>query len=251
MNFPQLLNDVLDEQRYSLLFATISGAHLYGFASPDSDFDLRGIHVLPVKEVIGLDIGDETIENTEFREGLEIDLVTHDLKKFVKLMLKNNGYVLEQLFSPLVLRTSDAHAALKEIGRKCVTVHHSHHYFGFADSQWRLFNKENPPRVKPLLYVFRALMTGIHLMKTGEIEANLVTLNAEQKLSFIDELIHKKLSTAEHTTLSDADLQFYSGQFDKLKHALEEQAQASTLPQICPMKAELNDFLKSVRLQHP
>jgi hypothetical protein len=32
-------------------------------------------------------------------------------------------------------------------------------------------------RVKSLLYVFRVLLTGIHLICTGEIEANLVTLN--------------------------------------------------------------------------
>ena len=34
---------------YPLLFATISGAHLYGFPSPDSDYDLRGAHVLPLQ----------------------------------------------------------------------------------------------------------------------------------------------------------------------------------------------------------
>ena len=39
---------------YPLLFATVSGAHLYGFPSPDSDFDLRGVHVLPLREVVGL-----------------------------------------------------------------------------------------------------------------------------------------------------------------------------------------------------
>ena len=41
---------------YPLLFATVSGAHLYGFPSPDSDYDLRGVHVLPLTEVIGLDL---------------------------------------------------------------------------------------------------------------------------------------------------------------------------------------------------
>ncbi len=36
---------------YPLVFATISGAHLYGFPSPDSDFDLRGVHLLPLKRL--------------------------------------------------------------------------------------------------------------------------------------------------------------------------------------------------------
>jgi len=47
---------------YPLLFVTISGAHLYGFPSPDSDFDLRGVHVLPPEEVVGLETGPETVE---------------------------------------------------------------------------------------------------------------------------------------------------------------------------------------------
>ena len=47
-------------QPYPLVFATISGAHLYGFASVDSDVDLRGVHVLPLAEVVGLRTGPET-----------------------------------------------------------------------------------------------------------------------------------------------------------------------------------------------
>src|SRR3954469_16378929 len=142
-------------QPHPLVFATVSGAHLYGFPSPDSDYDLRGVHVLPLREVIGLDAGPETIEAVREEGGLEMDLVTHDVKKFFGLLLKKNGYVLEQLYSPLVVRTTPEHEELKEIARGCVTRHHSHHYFGFSETQWRLFDRERPRRVKPLLYVYR------------------------------------------------------------------------------------------------
>ena len=111
----------VEGQPYPLLFVTISGAHLYGFPSPDSDYDVRGVHVLPVREVIGLEAGRETVEVSEVRDGLEIDLVTHDVKKFFGLLLRKNGYVLEQLYSPLVVKTSAAHEELKELARGCVT----------------------------------------------------------------------------------------------------------------------------------
>ncbi len=172
------LRGVVGGQPYPLVFATISGAHLYGFPSPDSDFDLRGCHVLPVREVVGLDTDRETIEVSTKEGGFELDLVTHDARKFFGLLLKKNGYVLEQVFSPLVVHTTPEHEELKAIARGCVTRHHSHHYFGFAETQWRLFDKERPRRVKPLLYVYRVLLTGIHLMRTGEVEANLARLNA-------------------------------------------------------------------------
>jgi predicted nucleotidyltransferase len=54
-----------------------------------------------------------------------------------------------------------------------ITTDHSHHYLGFAETRWKLFDKERPRRVKPLLYAYRVLLTGIHLMRTGEVEANL------------------------------------------------------------------------------
>ena len=56
------LHRIVAAQPYPLVFATISGAHLYGFPSPDSDFDLRGAHVLPLDAVVGLEVRDETVE---------------------------------------------------------------------------------------------------------------------------------------------------------------------------------------------
>src|SRR5207249_10489226 len=117
-----------NRQPYPLLFATISGAHLHGFPSPDSDYDLRGVHLLPLPEVVGLKTGQETVEKSGVHDGLEIDLVTHDARKFFGLLLKKNGYVLEQVLSPLVVHTTPEHAELKEIAGNCSTRHHAHHY---------------------------------------------------------------------------------------------------------------------------
>src|SRR6266478_461289 len=149
MTIDPRLHRIVAAQPYPLLFVTISGAHLYGFPSPDSDFDLRGVHVLPPEEVVGLENGPETVEKSGIYDGLEIDLVTHDARKFFGLLLKKNGYVLEQVLSPLVVHTSADHAELKRIAGDCITRHHAHHYLGFAETQWRLFRKDNPPHVKP------------------------------------------------------------------------------------------------------
>jgi uncharacterized protein len=249
MQFDPRLQTEIQRQPYPLLFVTISGAHLYGFPSPDSDYDLRGVHLLPVKEVIGLDPGQETIEVSEMRGDLELDLVTHDVKKFFGLLLKKNGYVLEQLYSPLILHTSPEHEELKIIAQNCITRHHSHHYFGFAETQWKLFDKERPRRVKPLLYVFRVLLTGIHLMQTGVIEANLVTLNREFKLSYLDDLIARKLAGPEKGTLEDDDVAFFQQEYERLRGELESSFQASLLPETPSCRATLNDLLLRLRLK--
>lgn len=237
------------EHPYRLLFVTISGAHLYGFASPDSDYDLRGVHLLPIPEIIRLDPGLETIESSHMREELEIDLVTHDIKKFFTMLLKKNGYVMEQVFSPLVLHAAPEFEELRDIAKGCLTRHHSHHYFGFAETQWKLFSKEAPRRVKPLLYVYRVLLTGIHLMGTGEVEANLVVLNHEFQLPWIDDLIARKLNGSEHQILDDEDVDFHRDQVEHLKGKLEDAFQQSELPERPAGRERLDDLLVRLRLQ--
>ena len=234
---------------YPLIFATISGAHLYGFPSPDSDYDLRGCHVLPLRDVVGLDPGRETVETTVDDQSFELDLVTHDVRKFFGLLLKKNGYVLEQLYSPLVVVSGPEHEELKAIAHGCVTKHHSHHYLGFAETQWRLFEKGRPRLVKPLLYVYRVLLTGIHLMRTGEIEANLATLNEQARLSHVTDLIALKQSGPETSALDDHKLDFHRGEYERLCAELKATHQSSTLPDVPRARGALNELLVRLRLR--
>jgi len=245
------LHRIVAKQPYPLLFATISGAHLYGFPSPDSDFDLRGAHVLSLDKVVGLEARDETVQDSSIIEGLEMDIVSHDVRKFFKLLLKKNGYVLEQLFSPLIVHTTPGHAELKNLARGCITKHHSHHYFGFAETQWKLFLKESPHRAKPLLYVYRVLLTGIHLMRTGEVEANLVTLNQEFQLPYIAELVARKLAGPEKSKLDEAGTAFHESEYQRLRVALQAAHDASTLPELPSdeTREALNNLLVRVRLK--
>jgi hypothetical protein len=244
------LKKIASEHPFPLVFATISGAHLYGFPSADSDYDLRGVHVLPIRGVVGLDMGRETIQVEEIRENLELDLVTHDAKKFFNLMLKKNGYVLEQLYSPLIVQTSPEHEELKLIGKRCITKFHAHHYLGFAKTEWKLFEKEKPHRVKPLLYIFRVLLTGIYLMQTGKIEANLINLNEIYKLAYIPELIERKINGAEKGILPDADLNFYRKEYERLVIQLENVSENASLPEKASAKDDLNDLLVRIRLKN-
>lgn len=250
MNIDPRLQQIVAAQPYPLVFATISGAHLYGFPSPDSDFDLRGVHLLPLAKIAGLEVADETVQDARIIEGLDMDIVSHDAKKFFKLLLKKNGYVLEQLYSPWIVLTTPAHAELKEITRGCVTRHHSHHYFGFAETQWKLFLKESPRRVKPLLYVYRVLLTGIWLMRTGEIEANLVTLNETFRLPYLADLVARKLSGREQSALNDADIGFYESEYQRLRAELQTAHDNSHLREVPDegTRQQLNDLLVRLRL---
>jgi hypothetical protein len=173
------------------------------------------------------------------------------VKKFFGLLLKKNGYVLEQLFSPLIVHTTPEHAELKELASSCINKHHSHHYFGFAETQWKLFLKSSPRRVKPLLYVYRVLLTGIHLMRTGELQANLVTLNQDFQLPYIPDLVARKLAGPEKSKLQDADIAFHESEYQRLRGELQAAHDASTLPELPSdeTRSALNELLVRVRLK--
>jgi predicted nucleotidyltransferase len=156
--------------------------------------------------------------------------------------------VLEQVFSPLIVHTTPEHGELREIAARCITRHHAHHYFGFVETQWRLFEKENPPRVKPLLYVYRVLLTGIHLMRTGVIEANLVRLNETEKLPYLDDLIQRKVAGAEKERLAETDLAFHHSEYERLRGKLQTAHEASDLPETPRGSAALHDLLVRLRL---
>lgn len=223
------LTPILAEEPCPLLFATVSGAHLYGFPSRDSDVDLRGVHVLPAEDLIGLREPEETRSRMWDHDGVEMDLVTHDLRKFVRLMLKPNGYVLEQLLSPLVVHTSGLHAELVALAPSVLTRNHAHHYRGFARTQWRLFEKTG--ELKPLLYTFRALLTGIHLMRGGPLTAHLPTLLGELTgPSFLPALIEAK-AEAEHAAADTVERAVAARDVEALHGVLDDAQARSRLPE--------------------
>lgn len=241
----------LQEHPHQLLFVTVSGAHLYGFASHDSDIDLRGCHVARARDVLSLSPPNETHEvmhKPPPGQGLEVDLVTHDFKKYATLLLKNNGYVLEQIFSPLVAFAAPEFEELKAIAADCVTRNHRHHFFHFASDQWKAVAKNGTPRVKGLLYTYRVLLAGIHLMQAGQVESNLQELNKQFRLPYIDELIQIKTSGSETGVVPAEDMTRHESEFLRLCTMLDEARDRSSLPEEARGRQALEDLLIRLRI---
>ena len=162
---------------YRPLFVTVSGAHLYGFPSADSDVDLRGCHQLPLRRPGGAG-------------PAESDAGAQDrLRRHGGRVGQPRGWQVpaaagaKQRLHPGADLFPDRGPGpglpdeLRPLARGCITRHHYHHYRGFYATQRKLIAKQEPKRAKPLLYAYRVLMTGIHLLRTGEVEANLLRLN--------------------------------------------------------------------------
>lgn len=229
------------------VFATISGAHLYGFASRDSDVDLRGAFMLPAKALLGLHPAEETITVVD-QSVVDLDWVAHDVRKFVRLMTNHNGYVLEQLYSPLVVLATDAFDELRQLGRGCVTRPTVRHYQGFAKGRRKRLDEPHPT-VKHLLYAYRVLLTGIHLMQTGEVVAHIGVLNEKFRLAEVDDLVARKRDGQEKSGIDAAELALHTPRLLALEEALQRAHDASSLPLEPTTHHTLDDFVVRLRLE--
>ncbi len=244
LDFPRLRR-IVAEANLPMLFVTVSGAHLYGFPSPDSDVDLRGCHQLPLRRAVGLDSPDETIDRAFLDGEVEIDLVSHEVRKYFRLLVTNNGYILEQVFSPLVVEGEDFLARLRPLAQRCVTRFHYHHYRGFYATQRKLLEKQEPKTAKTLLYAYRVLMTGIHLLQTGEVEANVRRLNESFRLPFLDALISQKVT--EKAAPHPLDWDFHQRELFRLEGVMNDAFAKSALPETRDRDA-VEEFLVELRL---
>jgi len=224
-----------------VIYRCVVGSRAYGLDHAESDIDRRGIYLPPADMHWSLYGIPQQLENNE------TDECYWELQKFLTLALKANPNLLEVLYSPMIVCTTPEHDELKAVGRRCITRHHAHHYLGFSRTQWDLFSKEDPPRVKPLLYVYRVLLTGIHLMRTGRVEANLITLNEEYRLPYISELVARKIEGAEKGTLDTVDLSFHQAEYERLTRELEQAGDESDLPDAPSARDALNDLILRAR----
>ena len=84
------------------IFFALTGAHAYGFPSPDSDLDLKAMHVVPAARLLGLRSAPAPLERVvPDWEGREMDLSSHDMGLCADLLVKGNGNMLERLLGPL------------------------------------------------------------------------------------------------------------------------------------------------------
>ncbi|HEY5927585.1 MAG TPA: nucleotidyltransferase domain-containing protein [Kofleriaceae bacterium] len=163
------------ERRHLVIY--LSGAHAYGFPSPDSDLDLKCVHIAPTRELVGLHAAEDPNERIDIVDGVELDYGSNELAPVLRGAIKGNGNYLERILGELALGgdpvlLGEARAVVKPVLSRRV----SKHYGGFAMSQLQAFDKK--PSAKRALYVLRTAATGRHLLAHGEVVTDVARLGA-------------------------------------------------------------------------
>lgn len=166
------LDERARDRRHLVVY--LSGAHAYGFPSPDSDLDLKCVHIAPTGSLVGILPPTETAERTDIVDGVELDYGSNELSPVLLGVLKGNGNYLERILGDLALVADPLLASAREVVRPTLSRRIARHYIGFARSQLELFDKK--PTAKRALYVLRTAATGRYLLAHGDLVTDISRL---------------------------------------------------------------------------
>lgn len=230
-----------------ILLCSITGSHTYGFASSDSDIDIKGIHVVPTAKLLLLNPKTPSHEQLEVFNGVECDLTTHEVAQALALLIRGNGNVLERILSPYQLVAGPHADALQELTRGAIHQGFSNHYIGYFHGMQREHKIRR--HAKSALYTYRVALTGIHLLRTGELVTDVSTLSADTTFTNVNHLVKYKQETNE-TVAIPADLDTHlHGDWIKLESKLTAALEESTLPLNTPNQPEIEAWLLDIRKQ--
>lgn len=230
-----------------VLSCGVTGAHLYGFPSPDSDLDLKGVHLAPTESLLGLCRASEAFDRLEVFEGVECDYTSHEAGKALALLLQGNANMLERVLSPIQLYLSEEAAQFASLARGAVSRRFAAHYQGFFRRTCLAHDKDGAPRLKTMLYAYRVALTGVHLLRTGELVADLGALAPEYGFPDVSSLIARKRAGAERGGLLPEEDAEHRARWVALEKALLRAEQASPLPEEPPNRGACEAWLVAIR----
>jgi predicted nucleotidyltransferase len=233
-----------ESARRDHLVVYLSGAHAYGFPSPDSDLDLKAIHLAPTEAFLGLGEPEASAGRLEVIDGVEIDYGSNEVAKALGRIVAGDGNFVERVLGELTLAGSDALDTLRPLVERSLSKRLHRHYRGFAFSQAKKAREKKT--AKAMLYVLRTTLTGVHVLATGRIVTDLGVLAAEHGVPGVADLIEQKRS-AEGAPLADPDR--WLARIDTCLERLEAAYRDSPLPEECPNGDELEDWLVALRAE--
>ncbi len=229
------------------LVVSLSGAHAYGFPSPDSDLDLKAIHIAPTDRLLGLSPPPQSApDRIEVLDGVEVDYSSNEVQPALVGILQGNGNFIERVLSRFVLRSSPEHESLRDIIKRSLSRRLHRHYRGFAAGQLREWEKDGFRSAKKLLYVLRTALTGTHALLTGEIETDVTLLLDEHGFGAARELVDAK-RRGERSELATEVAERWKATIARAFEVLDTAVGRSALPEEPPNAAEVDSWLIALR----
>jgi uncharacterized protein len=226
------------------IVVSLSGAHAYGFPSPDSDLDVKAVHLDPARKLLGFPSLSHAAERLEVIDGVEMDYSSNELGAVLLGVLKGNGNYIERFLSGYTF--SEVDDTLVALVRGALSRRVHRHYAGFGTQQRLEWEKTQRTSAKKLLYVLRTTLTGAHLLRTGEVVTDVTQLLERFGFGEALELVQQK-TRGEKTVLPDDMIARWQARVPAAFEVLDQARDASVLPEAPTNSDALEDWLVRTR----
>jgi len=193
------LKEVEEKRGIEILLAVESGSRAWGFASPDSDYDIRFIYRHEKDWYLSPWDKDETIE---FMTEDDLDGSGWDLRKTFHLLHKSNAALLSWFYSPIIyLKNEKFYELFKPLADECFSpIAVSYHYLSMSKKYLEACRSDEV-KLKSYFYCLRTALTGKWILEKGTVppvlfSELLVLVNASTKMK-IENLIALKATKDE------------------------------------------------------
>lgn len=159
------LNEIERRENVKILHCVESGSRAWGFASPDSDYDVRFIYVRPKEFYLKLD---KTRDVIEWQLDETLDINGWDIQKALRLLYKSNPTLFEWAASPIVYKTTKEWEKIASVvGAYFVQRASLYHYLSMAKKNYREYLKGETVKFKKYFYVLRPLLACKWILAEG------------------------------------------------------------------------------------
>lgn len=194
------LTEIESAVNVDVIMAVESGSRAWGFASPDSDYDVRFIYVRTPEDYIRLNPVRDVIE---WQLDDIYDVSGWDLKKALRLTYDSNPSIHEWCRSPIVYMENELANPLRELAAECFIPKKSlYHYVNMARHNYNTYLTGDEVRIKKYFYALRPVLAARWVAHNGTAPPmlfdDLVEAELEPNLlSIVDELVRVKKETSE------------------------------------------------------
>ena len=194
------LRRIEEAENIKILLAVESGSRAWGFASPDSDYDVRFIYIRRLEDYLRLDAIRDVIE-LPINDVLDIN--GWDLQKTLRLLHKSNPTLFEWFSSPIVYQKTEFADKFRDLMMHYFSSKKTlYHYVSMAEGNYREYLKGDLVRAKKYFYVLRPVLACQWILDRGTPPPMLFSelLKAELPVELIDvvnQLLELKMNSPE------------------------------------------------------
>jgi len=194
------LEEIESAGRVRIIHAVESGSRAWGFASPDSDYDVRFIYMREASFYMKLE---KTRDVIEWEMDALLDINGWDLQKTLRLLHQSNPTLFEWTNSPIVYKTTDEWSMIKaEVNNYFSAKAGLHHYLSTAHGNYREYVKGETVKLKKYFYVLRPILACKWILDKKcpppMLFSELVEAELEADMRpVVDELLNLKMKTPE------------------------------------------------------